>query len=277
MAIAVSRYSATSTAAVNTAAPLVVLGSNTAAGNIVTPAGTNAILGVIGTFSTDGTGVGAAIGSLELLLTTSGTQRFLAGGFGGQNATGDSSNVLPSDMMKTMLPVGAGESFAVNGYCQVTDTGAQAFGATLWFGKANGPRTWHDVRTGLAAALNTPVSLLTVGNSTAGGGFNILDTYHTLYAYTVCAASDSAAVGQTTADVQLDGGSVMEGGSQAVVAGAAGGTLNTSMGTHVAAKTYELPPEGVKITGPGSILASGTLHAVDPGNVAIGIGLHFSA
>lgn len=272
MAIFITRNSATSTAAVNAAANLVVLGSNTAAGNFVAPSGTNAVIGVITAFSTDATTVGADVGGISVNLVTSGTQWFLAGASGGQNATGENSNCLPGDMVPTNLPIGPGESFSASGFSQVTDQGAQAYSLTLLFGNGSGGRTWHDIRVGGPTALNTPLALQIRGPDTALGGIAVLSQMTKLYAVTVTGASTSGVVGQAVGTILLDGGSALEGGSQSLTAMCAGGTLNTSSAMIVATKTYLTDS---KVSGPGNILCQGSIGAVDVGALSLGIGLHF--
>lgn len=278
MSVTISRVSASATAAVNAANNLVVLGSNTAAGNFIAPGTTSYIVGGWFTYCSDGTTVGADVGVVELQLQTSGTQWFLAGGVGGQNATGDATNCPAGAWVDMKLPIATGENFAAAGFESVTDLGAQGFGASLVFGNAGesriqDARTWHDVRVAQATALNTPVSAAIRAASTTLGGFNVNASMRRVVGVSLCAVSTSAAVGQWTAEVELNGGSSLEGGNHSFVAGAGGGTLNTSMTTTVPYTTY---PQGAAILAAGVMSVQVSFAQVDPGAVTIGIGLHIS-
>jgi hypothetical protein len=129
------------------------------------------------------------------------------------------------------------------------------------------------VRVGQATSLNTPIGGSVAGASTALGGFAINGAMTKLYAVSLCAVSTSSAVGQWTAEVEINGGSVLEGGNQSFAAGAGGGTLNTSMTTTVPYTTY---PQASKLTGSGVLAVLVSFAQVDPGAVTIGIGLHIS-
>lgn len=273
MAVAISRVSASSTAAVNTLQVLAVLGSNTAAGNVVVPPDVTHCIGVITSYCSNATTVGAEAAGIQVAFVKSGVQTFLAGAMGGQNATGENSNSAPSDMVPTNIPVSVGESFAISGAAQLVDQGTQGYGCTLIFGRGDGGyRTYHDIRVGSATALNTSVAMNTVMTNTGAGGFALLDTYTSIYGYSVVAASSSAAVGQSTAQVEISGGASLEAGQHSMIAGCAGGTLNTSSGVIVAAKYY---PFNAWVKGPGTITGLATLAQVDVGELAIGLGLHF--
>jgi len=279
MTVTLSRVSASATAAVNAANQLVVLGSNTSAGAMIAPGNTTCVVGGWFTYCSDGTTVGADVGVIELLAQTAGSQYFLAGGVGGQNATGDATNCPAGAWVDMKLPLATGETISINGYESITDLGAEGFGASLVFGQpaesaVSGSRTWHDVRVGQATALNTPVSGSVRGSSTGLGGFNINSAMKRVIGVSLCAVSTSSAVGQWTGEVELGGGSVLEGGNQSFVAGAGGGTLNTSMTTTVPYTTY---PQGSALTGSGVISVQVSFAQVDPGAVTIGIGLHISS
>ena len=273
MSVTLSRVSASATAAVNAANNLVVLGSNTAAGNFVAPGSLTAIIGGWFTYCSDGTTVGADVGVVKLTSPTAGIHNFLAGGVGGQNATGDATNCPAGASVTMNLPLAPGESIQAQGFESITDLGAQGFGASLTFGNPRGPRTWHDVRIAQATALNTPVSGTVAADGTGLGGFNINSSMKRVYAVSLCAVSTSSAVGQWTGEVELNG-NVLEGGNQSFVAGAGGGTLNTSMTTTVPYTTY---PLDAALTGTGVIASQMSFAQVDPGAVTIGIGLHISA
>lgn len=274
MSVTLARVSASATAAVNAANNLVVLGSNTAAGPFIAPGGTNAVVGGWFTYCSDGTTVGADVGVVKLIMSTAGTQWFLAGGVGGQNATGDATNCPAGAWVTMNLPLTAGENISAQGFESITDLGAQGFGATLVFGQSQGPRTWHDVRVGQATAVNTPVSGSVRADETGLGGFVLSAGMKKIYGVSLCAVSTSSAVGQWTAAVELGGGNSIEGGNHSFVAGAGGGTLNTSMTTTVPYTTY---PQGAAILGAGTASVQVSFAQVDPGAVTIGIGLHISA
>lgn len=273
MAVAITRVSASSTAAINTLQTLAVLGANTAAGNVVVPPDVTHCIGVITSYTSNATTVGAEVAGIQVAFVKSGVQVFLAGASGGQNATGENSNCLPSDMVPTNIPVSVGESFAISGAAQLVDQGTQGYGCTLIFGKGDGGyRTYHDIRVASATALNTSVAMNTVMTNTAAGGFALLDTYQSIYGFSVCSAGSSAAVGQSTAQVELSGGASLEAGQHSMLAGVSGGTLNTSSAMIVAAKYY---PFNAWVKGPGTITGLATFAQVDSGELAIGIGLHF--
>lgn len=278
MTVTLSRVTASATAAVNAANNLVVLGSNTAAGAFIAPGTSTCVVGGWFTYCSDGTTVGADVGVIELTMTTAGTQRFLAGAVGGQLATGDATNCPAGAFVNMKLPCVNGESISAAGFESITDLGAQGFGGSLVFGSpgdsaVSGSRTWHDVRVGQATAVNTPVNGSVAGAGTGLGGFNINSAMKRVYAVSLAAASTSSAVGQWTAEVELAGGTVMEGGGSSFVAGCGGGTLNTSMTTTVPYTTY---PQGASLTGSGVIGVTVSFAQVDPGAVTVGIGLHIS-
>lgn len=278
MTITLARVSASATAAVNAANNLVVLGSNTAAGVFVAPGNTNTIVGGWFTYCSDGTTVGADVGVIEAQLQTAGTQWFLAGGVGGQNATGDATNCPAGAWVDMKLPISTGENFNVAGFESITDLGAQGFGATFVFGSASeskisDARTWHDVRVGQATAVNTPVSGSVRAASTGLGGFNVNASMKRVFGVSLCAVSTSSAVGQWTAAVEINGASSLEGGNQSFVAGTGGGTLNTSMTTTVPYTTY---PQGAALVAAGVMSVLVSFAQVDPGAVTIGVGLHIS-
>lgn len=273
MAVAITRVSASSTAAVNTLQTLAVLGANTAAGNVVVPPDVTHCIGVITSYCSNATTVGAEAAGIQVAFVKSGTQFFLAGASGGQNATGENSNAAPSDLVPTNIPVSVGETFGISGAAQLVDQGTQGYGCTVIFGKGDGSyRTYHDIRVASATALNTSVAMNTRMTDTGAGGFALLDTYASIYGYSVVAPSSSAAVGQSTGQVELSGGASLEAGQQSMLAGCSGGTLNTSSAVIVPAKYY---PFNAWVKGPGTITGLATLAQVDSGEMAIGMGLHF--
>lgn len=273
MAVAIARVSASSTAALNTLQVLAVLGSNTAAGNVVVPPDVTHCIGVTTTYCSNATTVGAEAAGIQVGFVKSGTQFFLAGAMGGQNATGENSNASTSDFTPTNVPVSVGETFAINGAAQLVDQGTQGYGCTLIFGKGDSSfRTFHDIRVGSATALNTPVAMGTRMTETTLGGFSLLDSYTSIYGVSYVSAGSSAAVGQTTAQVELSGGASLEAGQQSFVVGCSGGTLNTSSAVIVATRYI---PFNAWIKGPGTITGAASFAQVDSGETAIGIGLHF--